>query len=126
MTVNDRMRQLEVTMADMLSQDRDAVRKVVEGVKVSLDSRIASLASQSDVSLKSLSNTNTVLNKIVDRMITVDKQIERLGRGGGVGGGGPPSAGRGLERSGTALPEPRDISPERKDHRSPGLQQRLF
>eukprot|EP01061_Rhynchopus_euleeides_P026545 TRINITY_DN43331_c0_g1_i1.p1 TRINITY_DN43331_c0_g1~~TRINITY_DN43331_c0_g1_i1.p1 ORF type:complete len:593 (+),score=124.08 TRINITY_DN43331_c0_g1_i1:147-1781(+) len=101
--VGETMRRLEMTMADLISRDREAVKEVIDRVHDTLSGKVAHLSGQSDMSLKSLSNTNTVLNKVVDRMITVDKQIEALGR----------AASKLPDRSSTAMPEPRDVSPER-------------
>eukprot|EP00755_Sulcionema_specki_P039321 Sspe_Gene.112613::Locus_95686_Transcript_1_1_Confidence_1.000_Length_1833::g.112613::m.112613 len=42
--------------------------------------RCETLGTQVDVGLKTLTNTNSVLNKLVDRFITIDEQLESLER----------------------------------------------
>eukprot|EP01064_Diplonema_japonicum_P002595 TRINITY_DN11651_c1_g1_i1.p1 TRINITY_DN11651_c1_g1~~TRINITY_DN11651_c1_g1_i1.p1 ORF type:complete len:718 (+),score=114.00 TRINITY_DN11651_c1_g1_i1:61-2214(+) len=45
-----------------------------------LSKKCDSLGTQVDVSLKTLTNTNSVLNKLVDRLISVDEQLDHLDR----------------------------------------------
>ncbi len=50
--------------------------------RLELNRRIDNLGTQVDVGLKTLSNTNRVLNKLVDRLIAVYEQLDQIGLGG--------------------------------------------
>eukprot|EP01065_Artemidia_motanka_P042001 TRINITY_DN5545_c1_g1_i1.p1 TRINITY_DN5545_c1_g1~~TRINITY_DN5545_c1_g1_i1.p1 ORF type:complete len:675 (+),score=266.72 TRINITY_DN5545_c1_g1_i1:53-2026(+) len=77
----DQLRALEQRLADLIASDRDGAIAEVGVACTGLDKKCTHLAQQVEVSLKSLSNTNTVLNKVVDRLIGVDAHIDALEKG---------------------------------------------
>ena len=93
-----RMVRLEKTLADLLTADRQQIKYDLDARTDAMSKEFADTRNQVDVSLKSLANTNTVLNKVVNRMISVDHHLEEL------------------DRSSSQLPQthPRDISPMRQ------------
>ncbi|KAJ9468707.1 hypothetical protein DIPPA_16395 [Diplonema papillatum] len=78
--LSDSMSTLEKTMADLLSDDREKMTEAIDHKLDAVTGRYAALNQQVEVSLQSLSNTNTVLNKVVDRVMSVEAEIEVLDR----------------------------------------------
>eukprot|EP01063_Lacrimia_lanifica_P015800 TRINITY_DN22468_c0_g1_i1.p1 TRINITY_DN22468_c0_g1~~TRINITY_DN22468_c0_g1_i1.p1 ORF type:complete len:748 (+),score=280.67 TRINITY_DN22468_c0_g1_i1:85-2244(+) len=54
------------------------VEQQATGEMAKLGGTVDKLGNQVDVSLKTLTNTNSVLNKLVDRLISVDEQLDHL------------------------------------------------
>eukprot|EP00754_Rhynchopus_humris_P008355 Rhum_TRINITY_DN13733_c0_g1::Rhum_TRINITY_DN13733_c0_g1_i1::g.63464::m.63464 len=110
--VSEKMCTLEMNMANLLSADRDCMKLELRQLSDGVQERLTHLTSQSDMSLKSLSNTNTVLNKVVDRMMTIDKELERVG--------GTASGERRSSET-DSPPRPRQLESPRSDPAQTGL-----
>eukprot|EP01060_Flectonema_neradi_P029466 TRINITY_DN4083_c2_g1_i1.p1 TRINITY_DN4083_c2_g1~~TRINITY_DN4083_c2_g1_i1.p1 ORF type:complete len:715 (+),score=158.50 TRINITY_DN4083_c2_g1_i1:42-2147(+) len=103
-------------------------KKMMEKIMAYLDSdsqyddivkRCDTLGTQVDVGLKTLTNTNSVLNKLVDRLISVDEQLDHLDKDkvsrkeiGSARMG--PSQAPSRAASPTPILERRDVSPPRR------------
>ena len=64
-------------------RETDTINRLSEyvtkmGSPEDLNCKVDDLGDQVDVSLKTLTNTNSVLNKLVDRLISVDEQLDHL------------------------------------------------
>eukprot|EP01060_Flectonema_neradi_P025334 TRINITY_DN34162_c0_g1_i1.p1 TRINITY_DN34162_c0_g1~~TRINITY_DN34162_c0_g1_i1.p1 ORF type:complete len:528 (+),score=74.67 TRINITY_DN34162_c0_g1_i1:50-1633(+) len=96
---SNRMIKLEKTLADLLTADRHQIKHDFDSRTESLSKEFLDTRNQVDLSLKSLANTNTVLNKVVNRMISIDHHLEELDR---------------TRNSTVSTTYPRDISPIRQ------------
>ena len=94
------------------TEDKEEAARVRESVD-ELRSRCDGLGGQVDVSLKTLTNTNSVLNKLVDRLISVDEQLDHLDKSKLDKGDLPPQQ------------KTQQVQPQQQHHQPPPPQQQL-